>query len=316
MSADRSGGSSPRSREAPLLSVGLPVYNGLPYLETALTSLLDQDVEDMEVVVCDNASTDGTGELVESMAEEDDRVRYVRNSSNIGGTRNFNRAFELARGKYFRWSSADDFVSPGALERCLQVLEEDASVILAYPQTVLVDEEGEKVREYDDGPGWEAATPEERFEYSLTNWGLANVHYGVVRSRVLAETSLLGHYPGSDLVLLAELATRGRFRKVEGEHLYRRVHPEATAAREPASLAQFFDPGRSASFQDQFLRMFKHLAAVVWKAPVGVRGKVSMFAALARHAIWARRRLAAELTGKVASRADDSEPESDVKVGT
>lgn len=293
---------SAASGSQPLLSVGVPVFNGLPYLEESLESLMEQEMEDLEIIVCDNASTDGTREFVERVADTDERIRYYRNSSNIGGTRNFNRTFRLARGKYFRWASSDDFVGPNSLRRCVRVLERDSSAILAFPETVLVDDEGEAIGEYDDGSGWEAEKAHRRFEYSLTRWGLANVHYGMIRSEVLAGTSLLGHYPGSDLVLLAELTTRGPFRRVTGAKLYRRVHPESTASREPDSLAHFFDPERPSSFGDQFLRMFRSLASVVWSAPVDLQQKARMYGALLRHGVWARRRLASELTDKVLAR--------------
>lgn len=278
------------------------MFNGLPYIEKSLGSLLEQDMEDLEIIVCDNSSTDGTQELVECVADEDERIRYYRNSSNIGGTRNFNRTFRLARGKYFRWASSDDFVGPNSLRRCVRVLERDSSAILAFPETVLVDDEGEVIGEYDDGSGWEAGVAHQRFEYSLTRWGLANVHYGVIRSEVLARTSLLEHYPGSDLVLLAELATHGPFRRVRGAKLYRRVHPGSTASKGPDSLAHFFAPDRPSSFGDQFLRMFRGLASVVWAAPVDVKQKTRMYGALLRHGVWARRRLATELTDKVLAR--------------
>lgn len=283
----------------PIVSVGLPVYNGLPYLETALESLRQQELSDMEIVVSDNASTDGTRELVEEAAARDDRIRYVRNPENIGGTRNFNRVFHLARGKYFKWASSDDFVSPDAISRCVELLEGDPTTILAHPETCLVDAEGEPIEMYDEGDGWSSDAAVERLAQALFHLGLVNLHYGVMRADVLTDTVLLGHYPSSDHVLIADLAIRGRFRQVDDVYLYRRIHPEATGSLDEQSLAEFFEPDRERPFEDAILRVFWNHARVIWGASVGPREKVEMFVALARKMSWARDHIGEALTRKL-----------------
>jgi len=280
--------------DAPLVSVGLPVYNGLPYLGQALESLCRQDLEDVEIIVCDNASSDGTGELVRDLAVRDRRIRYVRNPRNLGSSNNHNKVFSLARGRYFRWAASDDFVSPGVLSRCVRALEDDSTRILAFPESVLVDARGTALRTYDDGDGWSAGTAAERFEASLTQWGYCNVIYGVVRADVLRHTRLLGSYPGSDLVLQADLAIRGAFTRVRGEHYHRRIHDGCTSERDPEQLARFFMPERSKPFDSKLLRIFRELTGIVWHAPIGIDQKRRMYGALARQALWARDSLAAE----------------------
>lgn len=294
MTPEADGPASGSDRD-PLVSVGLPVWNGLPYIKKSLTSLRQQDFGSYEIVVCDNASTDGTGDYLREQAAADDRVRYFRNDENIGGTRNFNRTLELARGRYFKWSGADDFVSDGVISRCVELLRSDPSTILAFPQTILVDEDGKEIEIHDDGTGWERARPSERFEFSLKRWGLCNLLYGVARTDVLLDTRLLQDYPGSDLVLQADLAIRGRIRQVKGEYLYRRIHSRATGGLEEESLAQFYVPDREESFDAKFLRLFRHLADTAWSADVDLSEKRDMFGALVRHGIWARKRLAGEL---------------------
>lgn len=294
-------GASPAS-DRPLVSVGLPVFDGMPYVERALESLLAQDVADLEIVVCDNASTDGTGALVEEMAARDDRIRYVRNQTNIGGARNFNRAFRLSTGRYFRWACADDFVSPGVISACLAALEEDPSTVLAYPQTVLVDAEGEPIEVHGEGSCWTASTPAERFACSLRHWGLMNLPYGLVRRADLEETVLLGDYPGSDFVLIADLAIRGRFRRVDGERFYRRVHAGATAQLDEKELAQFYRPERADPFEGKHLRLMREHLRLVLDAPTGLGQKARMLKELARKASWTRDRLGEELEARLLPR--------------
>ena len=74
----------------PLVSIGLPVYNEAEHLAQALDSLLGQDYENIEVIISDNASTDGTPQICADYAGKDGRVRYHRNETNIGGINNFN----------------------------------------------------------------------------------------------------------------------------------------------------------------------------------------------------------------------------------
>lgn len=81
----------------PLVSIGLPVYNGELYVARALESLLAQDLDDFEIVICDNASQDSTAEICTAYAERDPRVRLYSNPHNIGLAGNFNRTFELDR---------------------------------------------------------------------------------------------------------------------------------------------------------------------------------------------------------------------------
>ena len=92
----------------PVVSLGMPVFNGERYLATAIESVLGQTFDDFELLLCDNASTDATGDICRSFAGADPRVRYIRNPENLGAHPNFNRAFELATGRFFKWASHDD----------------------------------------------------------------------------------------------------------------------------------------------------------------------------------------------------------------
>ena len=94
----------------PKVSIGLPVYNGERYLAETIQSLRDQVFSDFEIIICDNASTDGTAEICRRYLTLDKRIRYYRHSKNLGAAFNFNRTFKLASGKYFKWAAHDDLV--------------------------------------------------------------------------------------------------------------------------------------------------------------------------------------------------------------
>ncbi len=111
------------SNLTPKVSVGMPVYNGAETLPAALDSLLAQTYTDFEVLINDNASTDATEAICRAYAARDSRIRYERNSANLGAAGNFNRVFERARGAYFKWFACDDLLAPDYLAECVAALE-------------------------------------------------------------------------------------------------------------------------------------------------------------------------------------------------
>ncbi len=88
----------------PKVTVGLPVYNGERYLRATLDSILAQDFEDFELLVADNASTDGTPQILQEYAERDGRVVVHRQPRNLGAAANYNWLAINARGEYFKWA--------------------------------------------------------------------------------------------------------------------------------------------------------------------------------------------------------------------
>src|SRR5687767_6137887 len=106
----------------PALSIGLPVYNGERYLREAIGSILSQDFTDFELIISDNASTDGTAAICAFYAARDARIRYHRSETNLGAAPNHRRVFELARAPFFKWAAHDDSGSPQLLERCVQTM--------------------------------------------------------------------------------------------------------------------------------------------------------------------------------------------------
>ena len=123
---------------APALSIGMPVYNGAKWIEESVEYLLNQSFADFELIIADNASTDATEAICRRIAGRDARVRYYRNSANIGVFQNYDRVFELSTAPYFKWASCNDLCLDGFLEKCVAVLDARPDVVLAYPRAILV----------------------------------------------------------------------------------------------------------------------------------------------------------------------------------
>ena len=126
----------------PSVSICLPVYNGENYVREAITSILEQTFEDFELIISDNASTDGTGEICRDAATRDPRVRYYRAEVNRGLAWNHNRAFDLARGRYVAWIGHDDLMGRQYIGRCVEALEKDAGAVLAFAGYLYIDDKG------------------------------------------------------------------------------------------------------------------------------------------------------------------------------
>jgi glycosyltransferase involved in cell wall biosynthesis len=101
----------------------MPVFNGGAYLRESLDSILGQSFGDFDLVISDNASTDGTEDICRGYSALDRRIRYIRQPRNLGATANYNTVFGEARGKYFKWASSNDKCCPGFFEKCIRVLE-------------------------------------------------------------------------------------------------------------------------------------------------------------------------------------------------
>ena len=126
----------------PRLSIGLPVYNGENYLAESLDALLGQTYEDFELIISDNASTDGTADICRRYEKQDSRIRYVRQPRNIGCAPNHNFVVGQARGELFKWASHDDLYARDLLKRCVDALDEYPHVVLAHSWTAMIDGSG------------------------------------------------------------------------------------------------------------------------------------------------------------------------------
>lgn len=130
----------------PLVSICIPTYNYRHYLSDALDSALAQQFVDIEVVVVDNCSDDGTSELVETYHRRDNRIVLHRNSHNIGMPANFNRAMELAQGKYVKFLCADDILAKDCVSKMVDVLQARPDVTLVGCRRSVFDSDKRTIR--------------------------------------------------------------------------------------------------------------------------------------------------------------------------
>lgn len=272
----------------PLVSVGMPVYNAERTLRPAVDSILGQTWRDLELVICDNASTDGTRQVCEDYAARDSRVRYFRNEKNIGASGNYNAAFRHARGRFFKWASSNDTCHPEFLQRCLDVLLNDESVVLAHPRTRLVDGAG-RTEDVRDDLDLRQDDPGTRFRLLIRRLRLNNMMNGVIRADVLRRTPLIRPFFSSDSSLMAELALHGKIAEIPEYLYFRRVDSETATARKSAQeVAEHYNPGtRRAPLFSQW-RLHGHYFGAIRRAPIPASAKARLCAYVVRSLFWKR----------------------------
>jgi glycosyltransferase involved in cell wall biosynthesis len=265
---------------APRLTVGLPVYNGDACVAEAIQSVIDQTYTDWQMIICDNASTDRTGEICRDFAARDPRIRYVRNEVNIGLTRNHNKAFELSSSELFKWVAHDDVCLPTFFERCIEALDAHPTAAMAYPLGRAIDGEGKPLDRYvwTSPTRYDQPSAAERFESLTADFDRQNragtqhpgiYFFGVMRSSLLRKTRLEMSHMWSDISMLAELALEGPFIEVpEILSLMRVEIPHASAMMLTGNLQgwqQILDPRyatKMGTLVSRYRRYFEYFVSV------------------------------------------------------
>jgi len=209
------------------VSIGLAVYNEEHFLRQTLESLLAQDYQNLELVISDNASTDGTSRICQEFVNLDRRVRYERNTTNLGCIKNFNQALALSTGKYFMWAGGHDLWDPSFVARAVSQLEADPEVILVYPRVMLIDRAGTELGVTSDILDTRGLTPVQRYLKLIWDLQSCNMFHGLTRTQELRNWGLLRNVWGADIVLLGEFSLRGSFAQIPEVLFFRReVRPE------------------------------------------------------------------------------------------
>ena len=243
----------------PRLSIGLPVYNGEKYLAEALEALLGQSYEDFELIISDNASTDGTAGICRRYEKQDSRIRYIRHPRNIGLVPNHNFVVGLARGELFKWAAHDDLYARDLLKRCVEALDENRQAVFAHSWSVIIDSSATptKLVKYPEA----TASPQapERFRSMLFD-GKRDYTYAIVRTDVLRRTPLHDSYHYADKTIVTEIALHGPFCSVPDWLFFRRDHPDQPrlTVRERCTM---LDPRRADRFRNPAVRLY---AEYIW----------------------------------------------------
>lgn len=201
----------------PLVTIGMPVYNGERYLRGALAALLAQDYLHFELVISDNGSTDSTELICREFQSLDPRIRYIRQPENRGPAWNFAFVVQEARGEYFMWAAHDDLWAPSYIRRCLATLQTHPDAVLCCTEIDFIDAAGAQSAEWGKKTYRNIETlgmsVPDRIHELINRIGWFAI-YGLMRLEAIKRASLERVSYGADVLLLLELLLQGDFAKV------------------------------------------------------------------------------------------------------
>lgn len=197
------------SQSQPLVTIGIPTYNRAAVLRRSIESALGQDYSMIEVIISNNASTDNTQDICQEFSKQDDRVKYVMQSSNIGAVANFAQVLKRASGEYFMWLGDDDWIDASYVSHCVSLLRIDPDVALVsgapiYYRGGKVDYEG-KLFDLSEEL-W--AIRVGRYYTEVTDNGM---FYGIMRTAQLRQI-VTPNTMGGDWHLIANIVSTGKAR--------------------------------------------------------------------------------------------------------
>ncbi|MBF9046467.1 glycosyltransferase [Rhodobacterales bacterium LSUCC0031] len=280
----------------PIVSVGLPVFNGEAYIAEAVQSLLNQSYRQLELIISDNGSADRTQKICEKFAASDARVRYFRQSENFGGQANFEFVFRHARGRYFMWAAHDDVWSPTWIERLVGRINGKRDVC-AFGRVLHIDEPGRQVPHIASDRSFDYSSNSSlarrlKFFMEPEALGKANAVYGLFPREAIEKYSpvlLRGGYGYGDCVMLWCMMSQYRLAGVDDSFLYKRLHEGAASGGRPRTVSQrgwcdkvkglYFMIGMNLSFRgnSDYLRADPGLTALICLLLAPVKMLLSIF---------------------------------------
>jgi glycosyltransferase involved in cell wall biosynthesis len=135
-------------KSEPLVSIVLPVHNGMRYLDQAIRSCLEQTYGNWELIIVDDASTDDTPGLIARYERQDARIVSIRHEINRRLPGALNTGFARARGQLLTWTSDDNLYEPEALERMVGYLQDSPATGLVYCDERFIGPDGEDMGPY------------------------------------------------------------------------------------------------------------------------------------------------------------------------
>jgi glycosyltransferase involved in cell wall biosynthesis len=252
----------------PALSVGLAVRNERDGVRRCIESVLAQDWTDLELVISDNASDDGTADTLAEYARADPRVKVTVNPVDIGSHENMNRVLLASRGTLFRWISADDWLEPHALSTGVLALERHPAAIGVTMGFAMHTPGAAPSRDDYRGEFPTSSDAAERFERMLWFFhaGAAKYDpiYGIYRREHLLRTGRIRPIERTDWLLCAELALMGPI--VHVHELLAHRSWRLPTAKERAAFRRRLDPAHAERLRRSPTRLSRDLGALTRSA--------------------------------------------------
>ena len=173
----------------PLITIGMPVYNGEKFICEAIDSLVTQTEKRFKLIISDNGSTDQTYKICTEYASKDPRISVYRHKKNVGAALNFSFVVQQATSPYFIWAACDDVWDSNWLEVLLALQRKN--VALTFGKVTNITENGKPFKSYENKDFYHTSVFSKlRFFLEEDTFGKANIIYGMYRTDLLKKAGL------------------------------------------------------------------------------------------------------------------------------
>jgi len=221
---------NPVTSKVPQVSIGLPVYNGAKFIQEALDSLLAQSFTNFELIISDNASTDESEAICQKYVARDLRIRYVRQTENLGAIANFKFVLDEAVGEYFMWAAADDVWDKQWIEELLSISVDRQC--LAFGMLIAIDKNSKQIQHPANKRKFNFTGPKffrRMYYFSEPSFlGKPNPIYGIYPKKYLTENcfNILTSENGADMLFLYRVLFDIEIKGGAEVFLYKRIHDD------------------------------------------------------------------------------------------
>lgn len=260
-----------------LVSIGIPTWNRVSMLKRTVESALAQDYSNLEIVISDNASTDGTEEFCRTLSDRESRVRYMRQPVDAGQIINLAEVLNHAKGEYFMWLGDDDWLDEDYLSRCMEILETNPDYAMVAGRTRWF--RGEKHAYDAPAVSLLQETGSMRVSaYFAELWG-NEIFYGVMRRHIAQTLPPFQNVIGFDCLISAAVAFAGKVRTIEATWINRTLGGTSETPEKLASVLGL--PSFQATFYRESVAWFA-FREIAWRGPafrsLGLGGRLALAA--------------------------------------
>jgi glycosyltransferase involved in cell wall biosynthesis len=269
--------------DEPLVSVGIPIFNGEKRIELVLNEICTQTYRNLEIFVMDNASTDRTAEIVKNAARYDDRIKYYRNPKNIGATANFSNCIEKSTGEFFMWAADDDSHKTQFIENCVKQMQLHPKAILCQTEvSVVLEDSNLEIFRTNLNSFVDKNDAVTRYRETLYNFPAVAI-YGLYRMDLIRSSGGFRKIVGGDLLWIHNISLLGDFIDAPGcDFIYRARSEWNSFAKDTQNLD---NRSRNVSKLLIIRSIFTivELLGTIKNAELDFKQKISLFSTLIRY---------------------------------
>ena len=231
------------STSPPKLTIGIPVYNEERFLTETIQSAVDQTYPGVKIFISDNASTDGTWEIIQGFANQHEHITAIRHETGMKVSDHFKYVMAQADTPYVSWLGGHDTLEPDYAEKLIAYLEENEEVVLAYPTGNWIDRESKVQGQFDSKINTIGMEFGDSLYYLASSLFDCNLIYGIFRTPIV-QTFPVDNIMSPDHVFLYRTAIHGKIGRVDFPGLNMRV------VREPESWEEYFERNKKAGLAE------------------------------------------------------------------